>query len=199
MVDRAAMIGGVALLERAMSYTLGSLAFITDDALDRPTPCDEWDVRALLAHMSDALAALADAVDVGWVDLEPAAADQAAAGLVAGVRERGCRLLGAWANADGPGLVSIGGHPLPSTIVAAIGALEVAVHGWDVARGCGLDRPIPAALAEEMFELVPLIVTADDRPSRFKPAVDVPALAPPDDHLIAYLGRNPRWSTTSRR
>lgn len=197
MADRAAMIGGIALLERAMNYALGSLALTTDDALPRATPCDAWDVRALLMHMNDALAALADAVDVGRVALEPAA-DEPAAGLVASVRERGCVLLGAWTNAAAPGVVSIGGRPLPSTIVAAIGALEVAAHGWDLAQGCGIDRPIPAALAEELLELAPLMVTADDRPSRFRPQVKVSARSGPDDRLIAFLGRNPRWRMSGR-
>ena len=58
----AALFGGSALLERAISYTLGNLHLITATALSRPTPCPEWDLRELLAHMNDSLLALYDAL-----------------------------------------------------------------------------------------------------------------------------------------
>src|SRR6266511_4033250 len=61
-------IGGVALLERATGYTLGSLHLVTPAAMERPTPCRDWDLRALLAHMDDALVALQEAVDLACVD-----------------------------------------------------------------------------------------------------------------------------------
>lgn len=185
------MIGGVALLERAVSYTLGCLTLVGDDSLDRPTPCAEWDVRGLLMHISDSLGALTDAADVGSVDLVPPDIDDPAAGLVALVRERGCRLLGTWSRADGPPFVSIAGRPLSRTIVAAAGALEIAAHGWDLARACGHHRPIPPHLAVELLSLAPLVITDRDRPGRFAPPVEVPPFAPAADQLIGFLGRGP--------
>ena len=67
----------------------------------------------------------------------------------------------------------------------------MAVHGWDVARACGRDRPVPPSLAEELLDLSPLFVSAADRPGRFAPPVDVPPLAGPGDRLVAFLGRRP--------
>jgi hypothetical protein len=75
--------------------------------------------------------------------------------------------------------------------VTSTGALEVAIHGWDVARSCGHRRPIPRSLAEEMLELSPLFITDADRPVRFAAPVDVPPLAGPADRLVAFLGRHP--------
>ncbi len=198
MTDRAtaALIGGVALLERAMGYTLGSLNLVAPRVLRWPTPCAEWDVRALLVHMADSLDVLCDAVDAGFVpapSLERATASE----LASAVRDRACRLLGAWAAADQPGVVTIYGQPLSRTIVASTGAIEVAVHGWDLARGCGHDRAIPAELAEDLGELAPLIVTHQDRPHRFSHPVAVPVDATASDRLVAFLGRDPRSPRSS--
>jgi uncharacterized protein (TIGR03086 family) len=190
--DTAAQIGGVALLERAMGYTLGNLNLVTPAVLGRPTPCADWDVRTLLVHMADSLDVLCDAVDIGVVPAGPIRRDGgAAAELVSAVRDRACRLLAAWTGIAKPATVSVYGRPLSSTIVASTGALEVAVHGWDVARGCGHDRAIHPSLAEELGELALLIVTREDRPHRFGLPVAVAQDASPSDQLVAMLGRDP--------
>ena len=194
MTDRAtaALIGGVDLLERATAYTLGSLQLVTPRTLRWPTPCAEWDVHALLIHMADSLDVLCDAVDAGCVeDASPAPEHGNAVALVSAVRGRACRLLGAWAHADEPAAVSIYGRPLSRTIVASTGAIEIAVHGWDLARGCGHDRTIPAGLAEDLCQLAPLVVTRQDRPHRFGFQVSLPPDAGPSDRLVAFLGRDP--------
>jgi hypothetical protein len=69
------MLGAVGLLERAISYTIGNLHNVTSATLSRPTPCREWDLKDLLAHMNDSLIALHDAIDLGHVDLSPAITD----------------------------------------------------------------------------------------------------------------------------
>jgi uncharacterized protein (TIGR03086 family) len=195
--DRAAAAppGGVALLERAIGYTLGSLHLVTPEAMSRPSPCSGWDLRALLAHMDDALAALHEAAERARVGLDgPSPAGALGDGLdpVARLRVRGCRLLGAWSRADGSRRISIGGHPLPASVLTSAGALEVAVHGWDVARACGQRRPVPAALARQLLVIAPLLVTEADRGVRFASPVDLPSSAGSSDQLIAYLGRDPR-------
>jgi uncharacterized protein (TIGR03086 family) len=174
----------VDLLERAVTYTLGSLHAVTPDALPRPTPCHDWDLRALLRHLVDSLTALREAADDGHVDLEPVEVDHD--DLVATTRDHARRLLGAWTARDGRPEVSIGGCPLTTDIVARAGALEVAVHGWDVARACGVARPIPPALADELYPLALLLVSDADRPARFAAPVRP---ATPADRLLAYLGR----------
>ena len=61
----ATLSGGVALLERAVGYTLGQLHAVTTADLSRPTPCACWDLRELLEHMDDSLAAVTEALNVG--------------------------------------------------------------------------------------------------------------------------------------
>lgn len=186
----APQIDGVGLLERAITYTLGSLHLVNSGALGNSTPCARWDLRALLEHMDDSLGALHEAVDEGRVDVEVPVTGRADVDLVAALRTRACGLIGACAAGE-PGVVSIGGCPLPVGIVACAGAVEVAVHGWDVARACGRSRPLPPALAEELLDLVPMFVSAEDRPDRFGPPVVVPLAAGPGEYLLGYLGRTP--------
>lgn len=205
----AAPADPLALLERAIGYTRPSLQLVTDEAMARPTPCRGWDLRALLCHLSDSLAALQEAVEIGYVDLHPArgtgptvAGTVSADGprdLVATVRSRACSLLGAWTHSAGATLVSVAGRPLATDLLAGTGALEIAVHGWDVARACGGCRPLPPLLAEELLELAPLVVTDHDRPARFAAPVGLPSCAAPGDRLLAFLGRRPSASPGSRR
>jgi uncharacterized protein (TIGR03086 family) len=182
--------GGIALLERALSYTLGSLLLVTPDSLRNPTPCSDWDLADLLAHMNDSLAALQQAADLGHID-EPAPRLDPDLDPVGSLRSRACRLLGAWSDAARPETVSIASLQISTSILTRTGAVEVAVHGWDVARACGVDRPIPPRLARELLDASTYLVIESDRPGRFAAPIDVPRDAPAGDRLLAYLGRDP--------
>jgi hypothetical protein len=73
--------------------------------------------------------------------------------------------------------------------VACTGAVEIAVHGWDVSAARGRGGPIPPALATRMLGLCPLLVAG--REGLFGAPVQVPSGASPGDQLVAYLGRVP--------
>ncbi|MER6942848.1 TIGR03086 family metal-binding protein [Nonomuraea sp. NPDC000554] len=201
----AALLGGVALLERAVAYTLGALCLITPNTLTRPTPCAAWDVRALLHHLNDSFAALHQAAIAGAVHPpNPNQAGEVERVHVAGgggvrcgpgdpvfaLRRCASGLLGAWAGVA-RGRVVVGDCWLTSAMVAAVGAVEVAVHGWDVVRACGGSLPIPEPMAEELVDLAPLLVAPDDRPDRFAAPRPLPPHASAADRLLAFLGRDP--------
>jgi uncharacterized protein (TIGR03086 family) len=192
------MLAGAALLERAIGYTRTSLQLVAAEHLGRPTPCAGWDLLTLLRHMDDSLTAFTDAAEIGYVDLLPVrtgeSAEDAALVIVERLKRRACAALGAWARHRGTGAVAVSDRLLRSDLLAAIGSLEIAVHGWDVARACGVDRPLPAALALELLDVVPVVVGEADRPRRFAEPVDVPVHARPSTRLLAALGR----STSSR-
>lgn len=186
----AALIGGVTLLERAIAYTHGSLRLVTPAALSAPTPCHDWDLRALLAHMNDSLLAVHEAIVSGHVGLTVPDPDvDPSTDPVAALRSRACTLLGAVTAAEDDAAVTIADHALTRSVVTGAGALEIAVHGWDVAESCGGGHPIPSALADELLDLAPLLVTPDDRPTRFADALGVPPSAAPSTRLLAFLGR----------
>jgi uncharacterized protein (TIGR03086 family) len=180
---------GPALIERAVAYTRTSLQLVASTALTAPTPCHGWDLHTLLRHMNDSLAAFTEAADIGYVDLVPVVADDPGRLLVDRLRGRACALVGAWTHRPPGGPVPVGDRVLRSDLLAAAGALEITVHGWDVASACGGRHPVPDPLARELLDVVPLLVTDDDRPARFARPVDVPAGAAAGTRLLAALGR----------
>lgn len=188
---------GVELLDRAIAYTRGSLALVTDDLMSAPTPCAGWDLRALLTHMDDSLVSLHEAGSVRRVrvDVPPAAPDD----LVESLRTRACQLLAEWTADWATGAVGgesrdvlVDGRAVTSPVLTSAGALEVVVHGWDVAVSCGVPRPIPDDLAAALLRLAPVLVTDADRPARFGPELTAPPGASSGERLLAFLGRDPR-------
>lgn len=185
---------GPALLERSVGYTRGSLRLVTSWAGTARTPCAGWDLLTLLRHLDDSVAALTDAAVVGYVDLRPVAGCPGrrpdARGVADLVRDRVSGLLAGWAHRPDPRAVSIEDRSLDSDLLAAAGALEIGVHGWDVAAACGQPRPLPEALARDLLTVLPALVDPSDRPARFAEPVDVPADADAGTRLLAALGRS---------
>jgi uncharacterized protein (TIGR03086 family) len=188
--------GATVLVASAIRYALGACALVTPGEMTRPTPCADWDLAALLAHLAASMADLEMAIRTGTLDLDPLDPDDPAgpepddADPVEVLRDRAANLLFTCYAHHGPDrFVLVGGLPLPIGIVACTGAVEIAVHGWDVsaARGCG--GPIPPELASRMLGLGPLLVTG--REGLFGAPVHVPAQASPGDRLVAFLGRMP--------
>ncbi|MFD0314066.1 TIGR03086 family metal-binding protein [Streptomyces flavalbus] len=170
------------LLERSLAYALGSVAGVRPDSLARGTPCAAWDLARLLGHLDDSMDALYEGLTGGRIDLVPR--DDRACRF----RTRACAVLGAWA-AGPPDRVRVGGRALDVRVLAAVGAVELAVHGWDVAQASGRPRPIPADLAAALLPVARYVVVGEDRGVRFAAPVPVSALARPEVRLLAFLGR----------
>jgi uncharacterized protein (TIGR03086 family) len=184
----------VRLLEGAIGYALGSVAAVAPRLLSRPTPCSDWDLRALLQHVNDSLAALYEAADTGRIGPDPAAdeGDSLRADLATMFRDRARRLLGAWASAGRHHqVIAIIDRPLLASVVAGTGAIELAVHGWDSSWACGQHRPIPPILAGDLLAICPLLVTQATRHLQFAAPVAVSPMASTSDRLVAFLGRHP--------
>jgi uncharacterized protein (TIGR03086 family) len=184
---------GARLLEPSISYALGAVVAVTPELLSRRTPCGKWDLRMLLRHACESLAAFGEGIEAGRVGLDPAAEDGVlAADPARAFRDRAGQLLDAW---TGPGhqrqVVEIAGCPLAASVMAAAAALEVAVHGWDISRACGQRQPIPRALATDLLAIAPVLVPRTGRHPLFAAPVTVAATAGPSDRLAAFLGRSP--------
>jgi uncharacterized protein (TIGR03086 family) len=195
--------GATGLLAGALRYALSVCALVKPAELAAPTPCVEWDVGALLWHLGDSVADLEAGLRTGYLDGawpdDPAAARQQREARVVGadpsgplgmLRDRAARLL--WACYDGgPAgqFVVVGGLPLSAGIVACTGAVEIAVHGWDVSAALGRGGAIPPGLATRLLALCPLL--AAGREGLFAPAVPISPQASPGDRLLGYLGRDP--------
>jgi uncharacterized protein (TIGR03086 family) len=177
---------GERLLGQAIAYALENVAAITPDLLATPTPCRGWDLRMLLWHSCESLAALREGLTAGRVGPTPGGCG--AGNPVANYTVSALQLLDCLGNPAPPD-VCIGGLTLPRSTLAAAGALEVAVHGWDVAQACGTRRPVPVLLAVELLTVAPLLVPGAGRAPLFGDPVRVGRDASPSEQLTAFLGR----------
>ena len=156
--------GATGLLVGAISYMLGVCALVGPGDMALPTPCADWDLAMLLAHLSDSMADLETALRTGTLDLERPP-DQAVGDPVETLRDRAAQLLCTAYCCDGPErFVAVGGLPVPAGLVACTGAVEIAVHGWDVSAarggaGCG---------GAGCGGLATAVVTAGPAPSRLR-------------------------------
>lgn len=174
------------LLERALSYSRPVLAAAPGHDPDLSTPCSAWDLGDLLGHMVDGFTAFVQAA-AGVVPAEPRTGLPRDPALLAGhLLDLGCGVLGGWS--DGRDECLLGLMPLPAEALLEAAALEIAVHGWDVAQVCAPERGLPPELAAGL--LLPALrhVTAADRPTRFGPVLPV-VRRDPAALLLAHCGR----------
>jgi uncharacterized protein (TIGR03086 family) len=190
----AALTRGLWLLRSAVRYTLAAAGSASSAGLADPTPCAGWDLGILLAHVADSMGVLGEAIAARAAAPEPASEGGRPGGdpLVT-LRCRAAGLLAACAGA-GPRErpVVIGDRWLPASMTAVAGALEITVHGWDIAASCGTPRPVPPGLATILLPVAPLLITPAIRPGLFADPVRVPGRPVPGDQLVAFLGRQPR-------
>lgn len=182
------------MLERALAYARGALASIAPDDLSRTTPCTAWLLSDLLAHLEDSLDAFIEGA-TGIISLrrtQPTPPTH----RVASVQAKACELLGAWTwrpaavahdDAADDDAVTIGGQRLPVDTIAHLAALEITVHGWDVACSTGYDAPPPAALADRL--LATALTAALEQGKEFAPPRPVSVDADPATRLLALVGR----------
>lgn len=187
----APLTRGLELLESAVSYALAGAALATPQLLRCPTPCRDWDLEALLDHLGDSIRVLHEAL--GGTGAAAAGHRRPAPDPVARLRGQAAGLLGACA-AAGPDerRVAIWDRELTASMLTVIGAIEIAVHGWDISVACGGLRPVPPMLAAVLLPIAPLLITPGSRPGLFAEPVRLYGLACPGDQLVAFLGRQPR-------
>ncbi|MGH3399783.1 MAG: TIGR03086 family metal-binding protein [Streptosporangiaceae bacterium] len=169
----------------------------------RPTPCGDWTLDQLLAHMTrqhDGFAAAAagnGADPAAWRPRPPAADPVTEYVAAAG------RVLAAFA-ADGVldrdfALPEIDpAATFPAALAISFHFIDYVVHGWDVARTLGLDYQVEPDLLGVALA-VGRAVPDDDRTRRrpgaaFAPPVSAPEGASPVDQVVAQLGRPPGWA-----
>ncbi len=165
---------------------------VRDTHLDRPTPCDDWTVRELLAHIHQFTSVFADSARKrpiqppdGLVDDWRAVIPARLADLAAGWRE-----ASAW-----DGQVSAGGIEMPAADNAIVAIEELTVHAWDLARATDQDLLVEdwtLDRVEQFFVLFSPDATPDEGP--FGPVATAPDGADRFDRILARTGRDPRWT-----
>jgi uncharacterized protein (TIGR03086 family) len=180
----------VAVLDSAVTWTHDCLQLARSSPLTLPTPCSDWDLGQLLAHMEDSLDALAEAAELGRVELDPRPAVPDTARIIDRLIQRACTTRAAWHQRITSAPIGVDNLRLGRDTIVLVGALEIGVHGWDVARATGQSRRLPEDLAVRLYDVALAVVTPEERARRFAPALSVPASAPASTRLLAHLGRS---------
>ena len=166
------------------------LSAVTGSDWDRPTPCEDWDVQMLVAHVVTGEALVARVLQEGGLwDTE---VDPSILGLDPMAAWRGTALaaLNA-ASADGV-LDALHPHPvgdLPGGVLVGFRATENLAHGWDLARACGRDAELPESLAERCLDFWLPLAGSDAMADSFGPPVLPPEGASAGVRLLSLLGR----------
>ncbi|HEV2253184.1 MAG TPA: TIGR03086 family metal-binding protein [Streptosporangiaceae bacterium] len=174
--------------------------------LARPTPCSDWTLGELLAHMTAqhngfAAAAAGDGADlVHWQTGAPVADP---VGDYAAAAERVTAAFAAAGALAGEFVLPEISPKLRFPAAEAIGFhfVDYVVHGWDVARALGRGYDLePDVLAAAL----PIAEAVPDGERRRRPgAAFAPRVAAssggPLGQIVALLGRRPDWSRDPRR
>ncbi len=167
------------------------------DLLGAPTPCSEWDVRAVANHVLGTLW-LADGLladrpprhpiqpgglpNLDLVGDDPATAyKEAAAAALSSARLDG--------TLDRVHVTPIG--DMPGAALADFTTLDVVVHAWDMARATGVPFSVAGELLAHVYAFAQVGITDAIRGRVVGPAVAVPESAPMLDRLIGHMGRTP--------
>jgi uncharacterized protein (TIGR03086 family) len=184
----------------AVRATVDLVHRVSSDDLTRPTPCSDWDLRALIAHMTAqhegfAAAAIGRGQDEAvwrprWQDPRPLEAYAVSAALVLSAFEDPDVLTQPFH------LPEIRPEPLPGRLAVSFHLVDFLAHGWDVAAALGIPwSPPPDALAAAL----PIAREVPDGEGRtlpgaaFGPGIPVPPDAPPEVEFLGRLGRSASW------
>lgn len=153
---------------------------------DRPTPCADWDVRALLNHL-----VWENLLWAGLANGTPRSdftADHIGDDHVAAFRTATRAARSAFAR---PGMLERRYGPAPGRRLVEQLVIEMLVHGWDLAQAIGHPYDTVQHVAETALPVVREIYGDLPRTAAgsFAPPQPVPDDADPPDRLAAYLGR----------
>ena len=178
------------LLDRARDHALPVIAGISDDDLTKPTPCADYDVRALLDHLLHVvvefqkLAAKQDA-DFSHTPSYPDWRAQYPA--------ESAKLVEAWGQPGADEGIA-GAMQMPAQTVGGLALLDLTIHAWDLARATGQRFEPDTEVFAEVSNLVAQMGPMALEWKVFKEPVEAPADASPFEQLLASTGRDPRWS-----
>lgn len=189
----------------AVQHSIDIVNTVTREDFGRPTPCGEWTLLDLLAHMTVQHRGFAAAARGSGADLENwnvnAVVDAVRADHARAHADAALDVIDAFAADGAPealfGLPEFGeGVAVPGTIGMGFHFVDYVVHGWDVAASLGVRYELPA---DVVAAALPLVLTVPDGEFRTGAGAPFgPALEPPGgddfDRILRYLGRRPDWA-----
>jgi uncharacterized protein (TIGR03086 family) len=174
------------------------VAAVSPERWDGPSPCAEWTTRDVVGHIVDMHAAMLHPVGRS---LSPAPSLQDdPLGAYRAARADVEALLADPEVAGSECQTPMGPQPVAGHIDGVV-SQDLVLHGWDLARGAGLDDTFDP---EELDRLWPGVNDIPDEmriPGAFGPGVvvfgpevEVAHDAPIQSRVLGKLGRDPNWA-----
>jgi uncharacterized protein (TIGR03086 family) len=172
----------VVLFERAATHAAVMVEQVRPEQRGVPTPCSEWDVDALVVHMTGGptylLSALGVDTDDGSNAYRAAVVRCVEALRTPGALERRC--------------MSPAGFEWSIAEATAGTAMDQVVHTWDLAVAIGGDRRLDPELVEAIVAMfLPQMPEIGRSAGIVGPEVTVPTDASAQDRLLGAMGRQP--------
>jgi uncharacterized protein (TIGR03086 family) len=182
------------MYERALERTRTVVANTRRDQLGDPTPCGDWDVRALLNHIIGGCVTFAAGAEGRQADFANPE-DHASRDYVAEYDNASRAALDAFA---APGAMerefALPWGKTPGAAALGLALADAVVHGWDLATATKQEIMIDDDIAEALYGMTSSMMQPEGsypRGDSFAEPIEVAHDAPPRDRLLAYLGRDP--------
>jgi uncharacterized protein (TIGR03086 family) len=177
-------------LETAIATTRSVLANVKPDQLAGPTPCQSWDVAALINHIVGAHRFFV----AGMTGQPPAGGGDATDGdFLAAYDEATQAFLACF---DDPAAmtktIKMPFGEMPGAAVMGLGATDTFQHGWDLAKATGQSTDLAPELAAGLLAQSRQAIQPafrGDEGAPFGPEQTAPDGASAADQLAAFLGR----------
>jgi uncharacterized protein (TIGR03086 family) len=169
----------VAVLSRALDQAGDVLAGVHADQLSNPTPCENWTVEQLIAHLLASprnFIEMTTGGDPDWSAAPPVPEDWAGE-----FRSSADDLIHLWHEKEAD----------TDTSQADWQTAEFAVHTWDLARATGQSTDLDPQVAERGLAFMSATMKPEMRGDAFGAEVSVPDDAPVYERLAAFAGRDP--------
>jgi uncharacterized protein (TIGR03086 family) len=173
---------------------------VKPDQLGAPTPCPEWDVRALVNHLmfwSAFRSELAARKEQAPAD-DPITEETdftASPDWPETLARQLDKAVAAWSAPDAlTGDTGLAGGSMPARMIAMMMVGELVVHGWDLARATGQTLPVDPAVVATAGEMAAAMGDQGRQMGAFGAEVTVPADASPLDKVLGLSGRDPQWT-----
>ena len=181
----------ISVLRKAVDQTGRIVAGVKPDQLAGPTPCADWDTRALLNHTIGVVEMFDDAAHTKPFTGSMFANDNVGddPGMSYETRAAGLRETLAQADVlDRTWTMPFG--EIPGAIGAGFATLELFQHGWDVARASGQQIAFDPDVTETANATAQLMPSEQVRiDGVFGAEGTCPPDATAEDRLAAFLGR----------
>ena len=177
---------------QALDATGRIVAGIPADCWPAGTPCEGWDVRALLNHVvagnlwaaelgaGATIEGVGDRLDGDMLGADPVSSYATSAKAAAEIFRRPGAL-------DAPCAVSYG--PVPGSVYAGHRFIDVLIHGWDLAAATGQDTTLDAGLMRACREVAEPQLDAFRGAGALGEPLPVPPGASDQARFLAMLGR----------